>query len=237
MTKRQAEILSHVIEEYAEVSHPVGSVTLSKLLNVSSATIRAEMGALERSGYLEQPHTSAGRIPTDKGYRWYVNRLQAEHPADIKRRPVSEQTRVLRKRIEAAGEPDQAIKAAVESLVELTSNAGIGTLGTYIYTGGLEKLFAQPEFSDPQTTQDVAYLLDNLDLWLRETNPRGSVSVFIGQENPIGKTSGCSLIVAKFKSPYSDNSCVGVIGSTRQNYRQMMNLVEQAGLALERTWQ
>lgn len=230
MTDRQAEVLSHVIEEYAEVSHPVGSVTLAKLLKVSSATIRSEMGVLERLGYLQQPHKSSGRIPTDKGYRWYVNRLQSE---PTQPQSFSDQTKALRKRIKAAGEPDQAIKTAIGSLVELTSNAGIGTLGQYIYTDGLSHLFAQPEFNDPQTAQAVASLLDNLEAWLLETSPRRSVSVFIGQENPIGKTSGCSLIVAKFSSPYSDNDCIGVVGSTRQNYRQTIGLVEQAALALE----
>ena len=69
MTDRQAAILTTVIEQYAEVAAPVGSVLLAKIFNVSSATIRNEMAELERLGYIAQPHTSAGRIPTDKGYR------------------------------------------------------------------------------------------------------------------------------------------------------------------------
>ncbi len=73
MTDRQFKILCSIVEQYAEVAAPVGSVTLAKLFNVSSATIRNEMAELERSGYISQPHTSAGRIPTDKGYREYVN--------------------------------------------------------------------------------------------------------------------------------------------------------------------
>ena len=64
-----------IIEQYAEVASPVGSVTLAKLFGVSSATIRSEMAKLEEMSLITQPHTSAGRIPTDKGYRFYVNRL------------------------------------------------------------------------------------------------------------------------------------------------------------------
>jgi heat-inducible transcriptional repressor len=75
MTQRQEKILQAIIEEYAEVASPVGSSLLSKIFNVSSATIRSEMVALEREGFIKQPHTSAGRIPTDKGYRYYVNQL------------------------------------------------------------------------------------------------------------------------------------------------------------------
>ena len=76
MTDRQRQILFAIIEEYAELATPVGSVTLAKLFDVSSATIRAEMVKLEEMGYIMQPHTSAGRVPTDAGYRLYVNQLQ-----------------------------------------------------------------------------------------------------------------------------------------------------------------
>ena len=75
ITERQKQILFAIIEEYAEVAAPVGSVTLAKLFDVSSATIRAEMARLEEAGLITQPHTSAGRIPTDAGYRFYVNSL------------------------------------------------------------------------------------------------------------------------------------------------------------------
>ncbi len=67
-----------VIEEYTATAEPVGSFKLSKELGVSSATIRNEMAALEKLGLLEQPHTSAGRVPTTEGYRWYVDQIIAE---------------------------------------------------------------------------------------------------------------------------------------------------------------
>ena len=75
MTDRQFAILTAIIEQYAEIAAPVGSVTLAKLFGVSSATIRSEMSRLEEMGLIMQPHTSAGRIPTDKGYRVYVNNI------------------------------------------------------------------------------------------------------------------------------------------------------------------
>ena len=75
LTDRQQSILFAIIEEYAEMAAPVGSVTLAKLFDVSSATIRSEMARLEELGLIASPHTSAGRIPTDAGYRFYVNSL------------------------------------------------------------------------------------------------------------------------------------------------------------------
>ena len=82
LTKRQEGILFAIIEEYAELATPVGSVTLAKLFDVSSATIRAEMARLEEYGYIAQPHTSAGRVPTDAGYRYYCLLYTSPSPRD-----------------------------------------------------------------------------------------------------------------------------------------------------------
>src|SRR5579862_2244217 len=86
MTDRQRQILSAIVEQYAEVASPVGSSLLAKAFKVSSATIRAEMADLERQGFITQPHTSAGRVPTDKGYRLYVNSLSEDKTTGIENR-------------------------------------------------------------------------------------------------------------------------------------------------------
>src|SRR3954452_4206100 len=75
LDERKASILRAVVEEYIETAQPVGSSHIAPPLNVSSATVRNDMAALETEGYLLQPHTSAGRVPTDKGYRWFVDSL------------------------------------------------------------------------------------------------------------------------------------------------------------------
>jgi heat-inducible transcriptional repressor len=98
---------------------------------------------------------------------------------------------------------------------------------------GLSNLFGQPEFIGTNAVHEVAQLLDNLEPWLREASPNEPLSVYIGAENPIGKTSGCTLIVSKFRSPYSDRSYIGVVGPKRQSYREVMALVQYAGKSLE----
>ena len=77
MDDRKLKILAAVVDEYVRTGEPVGSKAISKLdnINVSAATIRNDMAALEQLGYLEQPHTSAGRIPTFAGYRLYIDEL------------------------------------------------------------------------------------------------------------------------------------------------------------------
>ena len=231
MTERQKQLLSAIIEQYAEVASPVGSNLLAKLFAVSSATIRAEMAELERAGYIMQPHTSAGRIPTDKGYRFYVNKLGENSLSD----PTSEGRgeRALSARVSGGGLPDRTIRNAVDTLVELTHNLGLATIGNQLYMSGLSNLFGQPEFIHPAQVHQVASLLDNLEPWLYEAAPNKPLSVYIGQENPIGRTAGCSLIISRFRSSYSDRSYIGVLGPTRQSYKDVMTFVRHAGEALE----
>lgn len=97
LDERKRKILKAIIQTYLETGEPVGSRTISKYtdLNLSSATIRNEMSDLEEMGYILQPHTSAGRIPSDKGYRLYVDELMREKEqevADIKNMVIEKQT-------------------------------------------------------------------------------------------------------------------------------------------------
>ena len=284
LTDRQQCILFAIIEEYAEMAAPVGSVTLAKLFDVSSATIRSEMSRLEELGLIASPHTSAGRIPTDAGYRFYVNNLverenlssanssdsgtdfnapsQEDYSEeessseylddsvslylDSSYRRISpsralssgQQDRnrglhALEVRINSQAQAEYAIRTAVDMLVELTGNLGLATIGNQLYLSGISKLFSQPEFTDYQRIQNVSKLLDNLEPWLREARPGQPLNIFIGRENPIGKNSDVSLIISKFRSPYSDSSYIGILGPTRQNYAQVMSLVRHAGQYLE----
>lgn len=229
MTDRQEKILAAIVEQYAEVASPVGSSLLAKAFGVSSATVRAEMAQLEEMGYITHPHTSAGRMPTDKGYRFYVNNLANDVTGNIEKRSE----RALTARVAHAGLPEQTIRNAVDTLVELTHNLGIATIGNQLYMSGLSNLFGQPEFINTGQVQQVARLLDNLQPWLKETAPNKPLSVYIGHENPIGRTAGASLIISRFRSPYSDSSYIGVLGPTRQQYRDVMHLVEHTGRSLE----
>ncbi|MBR3257043.1 transcriptional regulator [Candidatus Saccharibacteria bacterium] len=251
LTDRQREILFAIIEQYAELATPVGSVTLAKLFDVSSATIRSEMAKLESFGLIAQPHTSAGRIPTDAGYRYYVNSLVEDSEADYSPEPLDEPsfsrlsdgnrtpseygrgTHVIQVRVSSQSSAESAIRGAVDSLVELTGNLGLGTIGNQLYLAGISRLLTQPEFADLGRVHAVAKLLDNLEPWLREASPGEPLNIFIGKENPIGKSSGVSLIISKFRSPFSDNSYIGVLGPTRQNYQKVMTLVRTAGEMLE----
>ena len=231
MSERQKMILCQIIEEYAETAAPVGSVAMARLFGVSPATVRSEMAKLEALGLIAQPHTSAGRVPTDAGYRYYVNYLNGTE--QIAQETDERGRHAIEVRVSAQSQADAAIRRAVDSLVELTGNLGLATIGGQLYLSGISRLFTQPEFMDVNRVQSVAKLLDNLEPWLLEAAPGEALNIFIGHENPIGGSSEVSLIISKFRSPFSDRSYVGVLGPTRQNYARVMGLVKYTGKMLE----
>lgn len=125
LDERKTKILKAIIQTYLETGEPVGSRTISKYtdLNLSSATIRNEMSDLEELGYIVQPHTSAGRIPSDKGYRFYVDNLMEE-----KDREVSEMKDFV---IERTEKMEQVLKQVVKLLATNTNYATMITAPQY----------------------------------------------------------------------------------------------------------
>lgn len=228
MSPRQQLILQAIVEMYAKTAEPVGSAALVQQFDASSATIRAEMVELERQGLIMQPHISAGRVPTDKGYRAYVNVL-------VPQKGDERTEMAMAKKIMGAGEADRAIKNAVESLAHVTRNLGLATIGGNLYLSGMASLFQQPEFAGGAKAYEVARLLDSLEEWLAEAAPNEPISVYIGHENPIGRASGATLIISRFESPYSHRSYIGVLGPTRQQYGPVIGLVEYTGRLLQDT--
>jgi heat-inducible transcriptional repressor len=228
MTTRQERILKTIVEYYVQSAAPVGSQVLAEQFRVSPATVRAEMAHLEQAGYVTHPYTSAGRVPTEKGYRFYIESLM--EPA-YKLDATTRQRNAIERRVRTAGSPQAAIKMAVDSLVHVTRNIGFATMGVATYTKGFSQLFHQPEFAN--NLGEIAGLLDNLDLWLAETRPTEDVEAFIGEENTVGKDSGCAVIVSGYTSPYSNTNYVGIIGSTRQSYGNVMRIVNHTARTLE----
>jgi len=224
---RQAAILTEIIRQYSQTAEPVGSHALLEHFKVSSATIRTEMSILEREGFIYQPHISSGRVPTDKGYRYYVNNLGHEQS-----RPRYELT--MQKRVESLSDQvDRALKVATETLSEMTGNTAFATLSDTVYFHGLHQLFSQPEFLDQIKAAAAARYLDALSDWLFESAPKEDLVIFIGSENPFARTSGMAMVVARFESPYSQRSAIGIVGPTRQDYGKVMTLVELTGKKLE----
>lgn len=228
MTDRQSDILLEVVRLYADSAEPVSSRELSRTFGLSSATIRAEMAHLEEAGYIHQPHISAGRVPTDKGYRYYVNNVTEQQAS-----PSGRSLQTITKRVDSLKDrTDSAIKIAAETLSDLTGNMAFATLSDTVYFHGLNQLFSQPEFAAQIEASQAARFLDAMQAWLFESK-LDNLQVYIGRENPVVETSGLTMIVNRFTSPYSQHSYIGIVGPTRQSYGKVMNLVETTSQALE----
>lgn len=125
LNERQKKILKAIIKTYLETGEPVGSRTISKYadLNVSSATIRNEMSDLTDMGYILQPHTSAGRIPSDKGYRLYVDELMNEKEEEI--------AQIKELMIQKTDKMEKVLKKVVQVLASNTNYATMITVPQY----------------------------------------------------------------------------------------------------------
>lgn len=122
MDGRKLRILSAVVDEYIITGEPVGSKVIMNYVKASSATIRNEMAELEKQGYLEQPHTSAGRVPTYKGYRLYVDSLMEKNPLSI------EETNVLDSMFpKDFTSEDEIVESATAALAEITKCAAVAS--------------------------------------------------------------------------------------------------------------
>lgn len=122
LNDRRAAILRAVVEQYIDTAQPVGSSRIVQAtgLKVSPATVRNEMGSLESEGFITQPHTSAGRIPTEKGYRFFVDQLRGDQPLQpIKAQEIGEFFR------QAHGELEQLLRDATSLLARLTSTTAV----------------------------------------------------------------------------------------------------------------
>ncbi|WP_025272399.1 heat-inducible transcriptional repressor HrcA [Haloglycomyces albus] len=121
MDERKLQVLRAVVEDYVSTQEPVGSKAIATQheLGVSAATVRNDMAWLEDSGYIQQPHTSAGRIPTDKGYRLFVDRLEKIQPLS------SAERRAVNRYLSEAGDLDDVVNRTVRLLAQLTHQVAV----------------------------------------------------------------------------------------------------------------
>ena len=153
LSDRKLKILHAIIQNYLETGEPVGSRTISKYsdLNLSSATIRNEMADLEELGYIIQPHTSAGRIPSDKGYRLYVDMLMSEKEQEL--------TEMQDQMLEKADKMDQLLKQAAKVLA---NNTNYATLVSSPMNNGNKIKFIQLSMVDEEQVIAVIVLGGNV---------------------------------------------------------------------------
>ncbi|MDR1496099.1 MAG: hypothetical protein LBS67_04175, partial [Clostridiales Family XIII bacterium] len=165
ITERKLQILQAIVSDFIRTAEPVGSRTLSRKhdMGISPATIRNEMADLEEMGYLTHPHTSAGRVPSDKAYRLYVNRLMDKY--ELAEREKKRIRKALQSNIM---ELEKTVRHASELLSEMTNLTSFATLQEDMYRvdlflEGMTRIFAHPEFNNVERARNFLEMVDKRD--------------------------------------------------------------------------
>lgn len=228
MNKRQKQVLSAVIELYTETALPVGSQVLLKKFDfpVSSATLRSDMATLEEEGYLYQPHVSAGRIPTDQGYRMYVEEMMGDK--DLSR---DDQRRLQKELLMMKAKQVRMGRSTAKLLSALSGNLAVSGMVNKdeFYDFGMKELIEKPEFQEIDELCRLVETLDSLDekldgimLKLKD----GETHIFIGSENPVSGIDNCSMIVAPYQNKEGEKGMLAIIGPKRMDYAKNKSLIE-----------
>ncbi len=228
MNTRQRQVLSAIVELYTKTATPVGSQALLEHFQfpVSSATLRNDMVELETEGYLYQPHTSAGRIPTDTGYRFYVEEMMGDE--DLSR---EDQRRLQKELLIMKAKQARTGRSTARLLSALSGNLAFSGLidKEEFYDFGMKELMEKPEFQEIDELCRLVETLDSLDekldgimLKLRD----GETHIFIGDENPIKEISNCSMVVAPYKDKDGEQGVLAIIGPKRMDYAKNKSLIE-----------
>lgn len=219
MEKRQEELLKQIVKIYIRTAEPVGSVYLAeKIGDISSATVRNEMMTLEEKGWITQPHISAGRVPTVKAYRYYVDNFVRDGRVDkLAERDLLD---IVEK---AFGET--AVKDLAKLVAEKTDSAVIVAFSTdQLYYTGLSYLFAQPEFKEQSQVTSVSQILENCEEVLPSLleSMAQQRQILIGEENPFSVQ--CSFIITPMDKN-GEKGMFGILGPTRMDYDKNIGLI------------
>lgn len=234
LTQRQIEILKSLIEEYIETAEPVGSETLEKKHNLSAspATIRNEMVRLTELGYLKKPHTSAGRIPTPNGMKFYVKQLMK-----TKEMSVAEEVAVKEKLWDYRDRGSQFMRELTKSLAEQTKTlAVVVTEDGDFYSYGSPYIFDKPEFFDIDVTKNLFSALDEFEclttLCAANTEDE-DVHVLLGDELGPRLNGPYGFVYTRYQTPEHKQGNVGVLGPERLRYTDIVPRVKYYGNLIE----
>lgn len=229
LTQRQIEILRALIEEYITTAGPVGSETLEKRHNISAspATIRNEMVKLTELGYLQKPHSSAGRMPTPKGMKFYVNDLMKE-----KEISVGEEVSMKEQIWDYREQANRFLHEITRSLAQRTKNLAIATDDSgELYCSGYANILEMPEFYDIDITKNLLDSLDHFDYIQQLTSQplehEEEVQIILGDDLGSVLHGPYSLVFAKYKTAMEHKGIIGVIGPVRLNYTYIIPTVRK----------
>ena len=230
MTTRQEEILKIIIKEYTENGLPVGSKELVKKykLPFSSATLRNEMLSLEKQGFLEKAHISSGRIPTDDGYRYFIDNLveRRDSSIDYQKKLELELLKMKSKNVQL----ERSVGKMLSTMSKCLVISGTLEKGEY-QNFGIHNLLEGPEFTNLDDFSKITTVLDTIDEKIDKVlkkAEKGEIKIFIGKENPIKEIQGSSMVVSRYEDQEGNDKVIALIGPKGMKYQKNKKLIEWA---------
>jgi len=241
LVKRQKEILNSVIEEYINSAQPVSSQLLENKYDfgICPATIRIEMQKLTDKGFLCQPHTSAGRVPTDKGYRFFVDNLLEKEFEDFEIGDWFE-NEAMRTSFSSSPSLRSVIKDNIKFIQVLTKNlaqiSGALVLSylekeKVFWREGWEEILKEPEFGEKDFAVNFAEFLENFENDIENFEINSGIKIYIGKENPFKKAKDFSLISSRCHLP-NEEGIICLLGPKRMAYNKNISLMNSLAEAL-----
>lgn len=226
MNTRQEKILAAVIKEYTQAAVPVGSKILVERygFEISPATIRNDMIRLEKEGYIYQPHISAGRIPTDKGYRYFVEEIMKEEKLT-----ESQQKKLQSEVLKLKAQNKRLSRTAAKLLASFSGTLAISGTEKEFSDFGMSGLLENPEFQEIDEFCKVAEALDCIDESVGSILKKvkeGETKIFIGRESPIKEISSCSMLVTPYKNRSGEKGILAIIGPKRMEYAKNKSILD-----------
>lgn len=233
LTARQTQILKALIDEYIETAEPVGSENLDRKYNlgVSPATIRNEMVDLTKTGYLKQPHTSAGRIPTPRAMKFYVDTLMEE-----KQMSLADEVKAKEEVWDARKNLDSLIAEATKALAERTNEVAIAATDEgKVWHAGYPNVFLNPEFADLEICSNLFSFLEEAQrihelFFSRQFS--SPIDVLFGEELGGRELASVGIVSTHFNAA-GRNGALGVIGPTRLSYATIIPVLRYFGNLIE----
>lgn len=218
MNQRQGQLLRYIVEEYIATANPVGSPVIAEKYfpDLSSATIRNGMAELEEAGYISQPYTSAGRVPTVEGLRYYINNFIADVNLQQKEKHLLDSLSLTPER--------ESIKELAKTLAEISGDAVvIGFSPLDVYYTGLSNLFSQSEFNNYNLVCSMSQVIDGLDRVMAKIFHQAGETpeVILGDGNPFGDSASTVLVKVNF---CNQDLLVGILGLLRMDYKKNVAL-------------
>lgn len=223
MNTRQQNLLNIIISRYIKTAQPVGSQLIAEIANfdLSPATIRNEMAVLEAEGFIFHPHTSAGRVPTEKGFQFYVANFL--HDSELQKRQQQYLAKIIKP---FKSYQSELIKELAKGIADLSFGAVfVGFSPNNVYYTGLANLFSQPEFIKHELVYNLSQVIDHLDQVVNKVFPviNHEVKILIGRQNPFGQD--CSSILTKYNIK-REQGLIGILGPMRMDYQSNFSLIK-----------